>query len=258
VGEFVRLDISDRVATIRLNRPPVNALSRALLIELDEVVGAVGDDADIRAVVLHGGERVFAAGADINELQRDYPRILRRAEQLSVVCTVVARLPKPVIAAVAGYGLGGGCELALSADFRISAEDAKWGQPEILLGIIPGAGGTQRLPRLIGSARAKDLILTGRLIDAAEAHRIGLVDTVVPAEQVLETAQRTAARFVSLPPLAVQAAKTAIDAGVEIDLASGLRLETQLFRSMFATEDARIGVESFLRNGPGKAEFVGR
>jgi enoyl-CoA hydratase/carnithine racemase len=258
VGEFVRLDISDRVATVRLNRPPVNALSRAMLIELDEVVGAVGDDPDVRAVVLYGGERVFAAGADINELQRDYPRILRRAEQLSTVCTVVARLPKPVIAAVTGYAVGGGCELALSADFRISAEDARWGQPEILLGIIPGAGGTQRLPRLIGSARAKDLIFSGRMIDAAEARRIGLVDTIVPAGDVLETAHQMAARYVSLPPLALQAAKTAIDAGFEIDLASGLRLETQLFRSLFATEDARIGVESFLRQGPGKAEFVGR
>jgi enoyl-CoA hydratase/carnithine racemase len=174
------------------------------------------------------------------------------------VCTVVARLPKPVIAAVTGYAVGGGCELALSADFRISAEDARWGQPEILLGIIPGAGGTQRLPRLIGSARAKDLIFSGRMIDAAEARRIGLVDTIVPAGDVLETAHQMAARYVSLPPLALQAAKTAIDAGFEIDLASGLRLETQLFRSLFATEDARIGVESFLRQGPGKAEFVGR
>ena len=152
-----------------------------------------------------------------------------------------------------GYALGGGCELALTADFRVSADNARWGQPEILLGIIPGAGGTQRLPRLVGTAKAKDLIYTGRFVDADEALSIGLVDAVVPAADVYQTALAMAAKFATGPALALAAAKAAIDGGPDVDLANGLRLESHLFASLFATEDRTIGMASFIENGPGKA-----
>jgi enoyl-CoA hydratase/carnithine racemase len=167
----------------------------------------------------------------------------------------LARIPKPVIAAVTGYALGGGCELALTADFRVSADDARWGQPEILLGIIPGMGGTQRLPRLVGPAKAKDLIYTGRFVDAEEALEIGLVDVVVPAAEVYPTALAMAQKLAKGPALALAAAKAAVDGGLDGDLASGLRLESHLFASVFATEDARTGMASFVEKGPGKAEF---
>jgi enoyl-CoA hydratase/carnithine racemase len=162
-----------------------------------------------------------------------------------------------VIAAVTGYALGGGCELALTADFRVSADNAKWGQPEIQLGVIPGAGGTQRLPRLIGPAKAKDLIYTGRFVDADEALEIGLVDAVVPADKVYETALTMAAKFAKGPLRALGAAKAAIDGGMDGDLATGLRLESHLFASLFATEDRVIGMKSFIESGPGKATFTG-
>jgi enoyl-CoA hydratase/carnithine racemase len=181
-------------------------------------------------------------------MSRDAARVMSAIDSL-------ARIPKPVIAAVTGYALGGGCELALTADFRVSAEDAKWGQPEILLGLIPGMGGTQRLARLIGPARAKDLIFTGRFVDAAEALDLGLVDAVVPAAEVYDTAMTMARKFAKGPALALAAAKAAIDGGLDTDLATGLRLESHLFASIFATEDRETGIRSFLENGPGKAVF---
>jgi enoyl-CoA hydratase/carnithine racemase len=162
-----------------------------------------------------------------------------------------------VIAAVTGYALGGGCELALTADFRVSADNARWGQPEILLGIIPGAGGTQRLPRLIGPAKAKDLIYTGRFVPADEALELGLVDVVVPADEVYSTAQAMAAKFARGPALALRAAKAAIDQGLDTDIGNGLRMESHLFAALFATEDKQRGISSFIENGPGKAEFAG-
>jgi enoyl-CoA hydratase/carnithine racemase len=183
---------------------------------------------------------------------------MRDAARVMSSIDAVARIPKPVIAAVTGYALGGGCELALAADFRVGAEDARWGQPEILLGIIPGMGGTQRLPRLIGPARAKDLIFTGRFVDAQEALEIGLVDAVVPADQVYATAQKMAAKFAKGPALALAAAKAAIDGGLDGDLASGLKLESHLFAALFATEDQKTGMRSFVENGPGKANFSGK
>jgi enoyl-CoA hydratase len=186
-----------------------------------------------------------------------HAQIMRDAERVTSAIDALARIPKPVIAAVTGYALGGGCELALTADFRVSAEDAKWGQPEILLGIIPGMGGTQRLPRLIGPARAKDLIYTGRIIDAGEALGLGLVDLVVPAEDVYATALQMAATYAKGPALALQAAKAAIDGGLDMDLGNGIRLESHLFASLFATADRTAGIESFIANGPGKAEFIG-
>jgi enoyl-CoA hydratase len=256
--DFVKLDVADGVATVTIDRPPVNALNTEVQDELRRVAAECARRADVRAVILWGNEKVFVAGADVKEFARMSTQdMVRGAGALSGALDAIAQLPQPVIAAVTGYALGGGCELALTADFRVSADDAKWGQPEILLGIMPGAGGTQRLPRLIGPARAKDLIYTGRFVEAAEALEIGLVDVVVPAEQVLPTAQAMAARFAKGPAFALRAAKAAIDQGLGMDLASGLRLESHLFASLFATEDKQRGMASFIERGPGKAEFVG-
>ena len=172
--------------------------------------------------------------------------------------TAVARIPKPVVAAITGYALGGGCELALAADVRFAAEDAVLGQPEVLLGIIPGAGGTQRLTRLVGASRAKDLIYTGRFVKADEALAIGLVDRVVPTEQVYDEAVAWAAQFAGAASYALRAAKEAIDRGIETDLETGLEIERPQFAGLFATADREIGMRSFIENGPGKAEFEGR
>ena len=263
MGEFVQVetggDVPAGVATIRLSRPPMNALNTAVQEELRAAAAEVTHDGTVRAVVLYGGEKVFAAGADVKEFAgQDHAYMMRDGARLTSALDTLARVPKPVIAAVTGYALGGGCELSLTADFRVSAEDARWGQPEILLGIIPGAGGTQRLPRLIGVAKAKDLIYTGRFVDAAEALEIGLVDVVVPAAEVYSTALAMAAKFANGPALALATAKVAIDGGLDVDLASGLRLESHLFASLFATEDRTIGMRSFLEQGPGKAVFTGR
>src|SRR4051812_38717612 len=257
MAALVRVEIDQAVATIRLDRPPMNAINSGVQEELRAAAAQVTQDDAVRAVVLYGGEKVFAAGADVKEFAgQDHAHLMRDAARVMSAVDALARIPKPVIAAVTGYALGGGCELALTADFRVSADDAKWGQPEILLGIIPGMGGTQRLPRLVGPSKAKDLIFTGRFVDAQEALEIGLVDAVVPAGQVYETAGKMAQKFAKGPPLALAAAKAAIDSGLDGDLASGLRLESHLFASIFATEDSRIGLQSFIENGPGKAQFT--
>jgi enoyl-CoA hydratase/carnithine racemase len=262
MGEFVQVetggDTPAGVATIRLSRPPMNALNTGMQQELSAAAEQVSSDSAVRAIVLYGGEKVFAAGADVKEFAgQDHAYMMTDAIRLSSSLDALARIPKPVIAAVTGYALGGGCELALTADFRVSADNAKWGQPEILLGVIPGMGGTQRLARLIGPSKAKDLIFTGRFVDAAEALDLGLVDVVVAADEVYPTAQAMAAKFARGPALALRAAKLAIDSGLQADLASGLKLESQLFAGVFATEDKQRGMGSFIESGPGKAEFVG-
>ena len=257
-SEFITLEVAEGVGTIRLARPPMNALSTQVQAELRLAAEEATRRSDVRAVVIYGGPKVFAAGADIKEFtETDYTQMVSRAEALTGSFNAVARIPKPVIAAVTGYALGGGCELALTADFRVCGDNAKFGQPEILLGIIPGAGGTQRLSRLIGPSKAKDLIYSGRFVDAAEALTIGLVDKVVAPDDVYTAAVEWASRFVNGPAFALRAAKAAIDGGLDGDLETGLRLESQLFAGLFATEDKRIGMESFLANGPGKADFVG-
>jgi enoyl-CoA hydratase/carnithine racemase len=259
MGEFigVEVDVAPGVAVIRLNRPPMNALNAQMQDELLRAAIALGDDDAVRAVVVFGGERLFAAGADVKELARmDHASMVADAERVSAGLGALAAIAKPVIAAVTGYALGGGCEVALAADFRVSADDAKWGQPEILLGLIPGGGGTQRLARLIGPAKAKDLVFTGRMVDAEEALAIGLVDVVVPAAKVYPTALAMAAKFAQGPGLALRAAKAAIDGGLEGTLDAGLRLESQLFASLFGTTDFTIGMASFAEHGPGKAVFT--
>ena len=259
MAEFVRLEVEDGVGTIRVDRPKMNALD----IQVQEEIRAAAHEAtardDVRAVVVYGGEKVFAAGADVKEMAgMSHAEMVARSGGLQSAFTAVARIPKPVVAAVTGYALGGGCELALCADIRIAGEGATLGQPEILLGIIPGAGGTQRLTRLVGQSRAKDLIFTGRFVKADEALRIGLVDQVVPDDEVYTAAKTWAGQFTKAAALAMRAAKESIDRGIEVDLDTGLEIERAQFAALFATEDRTAGMTSFVEQGPGKAVFQGR
>jgi enoyl-CoA hydratase/carnithine racemase len=259
MSEFVRLEVADGVGTIRLDRPKMNALNAQVQEEIRAAAHEASERDDVKAVVVYGGEKVFAAGADVKEMAHmGYTDMVQRSGKLQSAFSAVARIPKPVVAAVTGYALGGGCELALCADVRFAAEDAVLGQPEVLLGIIPGAGGTQRLTRLVGPSRAKDLIFSGRFVKADEALAIGLVDRVVPADQVYDEALTWARQFSGAATYAVRAAKEAIDRGLEVDLETGLEIERQQFAALFATEDRGIGMTSFVENGPGKAQFVGR
>jgi enoyl-CoA hydratase len=254
---LVRLERrDDGVAIVRLDNPKVNALSTALLLALESAANALHDDPP-GAVVVTGGDRVFAAGADISEFGGpEKARVV--GARFREALDAVAAIPRAVVAAIGGYALGGGCELALACDIRMASERAKLGQPEILLGIIPGGGGTQRLARLVGPGRAKDLILTGRQVDAEEALRIGLVDRVVPHDELLDRALELAGDLARGALTAQSMAKLAIDEGLETSLAKGLALEQDLFVEVAATDDAGIGLASFLQHGPGQARFVGR
>jgi enoyl-CoA hydratase/carnithine racemase len=259
MGEFVRLETDQAVATIRLDRPPMNALNAQVQGEIAAAAAQAAEDPEIRAVILYGGDKVFAAGADIKEMaEASYAQMAAGTRRLQESFTAVAKIPKPVVAAVTGYALGGGLELALCADFRVAGESARVGQPEILLGVIPGAGGTQRLPRLIGPARAKDIVYTGRFVGAEEALAIGLVDQVVPDAEVYQAARDLVGRYAAGPAAALRAAKQAIDEGLEVNLDTGLEIERLHFAGLFATEDQRTGMRSFVENGPGKATFAGR
>jgi len=259
MGQVVRLEVDGGVATIMLDRPPMNALSRQVQEELREAAAEATARHDVRAVVVYGGPKVFAAGADIKEMVAwSYADIAAAGADLQGSFTSIARIPKPTVAAITGYALGGGLELALCCDFRVAGDNAKLGQPEIQLGVIPGAGGTQRLPRLVGPARAKDIVFTGRFVSAEEALAIGLVDRVVPPDEVYSSARALVERYVAGPALALRAAKEAIDRGLDVDLSTGLEIERIAFASLFATEDRAVGMNSFVENGPGKAEFHGR
>jgi enoyl-CoA hydratase/carnithine racemase len=248
---------ADGVVVARLNNGNMNPLSTALLGRLADVAEELAADRSVKAVVFAGGEKAFAAGADISEFSdqaaaREIEHGFRRAFD------AVAAIPRPVIAAIRGYALGGGLELACACDFRVAGETARVGQPEILLGIIPGAGGTQRLTRLIGPARAKELVWSGRQVRAEEALAIGLVDRVVPADEVEHAARHWAGELAKGPVVAMGLAKRAIDGGLDGSLAAGLDLECEAFVEVFGTEDARTGVQSFLEHGAGKAKFAGR
>ena len=262
-------EISPSVHRITLSNGKVNALCVELLDQLHGICEELAASGP-RAVVVTGGTKVFAAGADIPEFAQragEEPFALRGSDEIALLgdaflraLNAVAALPCPVIAAINGFALGGGCELALACDLRVASDQAKLGQPEILLGIIPGGGGTQRLARLVGPARAKDLVLSGRMIGATEAATMGLVDRVVEGDgeapgDAIAAAVELAERFAAGPRAATALAKQAIDQGLEGSLAAGLALEQRLFVSSFQTDDARIGVESFLRNGPGHATF---
>ena len=259
MGQVVRLEVDGGVATITLDRPPMNALSRQVQEELREAAAEATARNDVRAVVVYGGPKVFAAGADIKEMVTwSYADVAAAGADLQGSFTSVARIPKPTVAAITGYALGGGLELALCCDFRVAGDNAKLGQPEISLGIIPGAGGTQRLPRLVGPSRAKDIVFTGRFVSAEEALAIGLVDRVVPPDEVYASARALVERYAAGPALALRAAKEAIDRGLDVDLSTGLEIERIAFASLFATEDRSVGMTSFVEDGPGKAEFRGR
>ena len=251
----------DGVAVLRLDNPKVNALSQELLRQLEAAATALTEDPP-GAVVLTGGDRLFAAGAEISEfVEAGSRQVISQADaealgaQFLRSLNAVADIPRATIASISGFALGGGCELALACDFRIGSEKAKLGQPEILLGIIPGGGGTQRLARLVGPARAKDLILSGRQVGAEEALRIGLLDEVVPPDALDDRVLELAATYAAGALEAQALAKRAIDRGLDITLDGGLALEQELFAEVFTTEDAQIGVESFLEHGPGKAQF---
>jgi len=258
VGELVRLDVEGAIGTIRLDRPKMNAINAQVTAEIRACAEEATARTDIRAVVLYVGERVFAAGADIKEMgSQTYADMALWGTGLQEAFKVVARIPKPVVAAVTGYALGGGFELALTADFRVLGESVQVGVPEILLGVIPGAGGTQRLTRLVGPAKAKSLVYTGRFVKAAEALELGIADKVVPDADVYAAAVEMASQWAAGPAVALRAAKQAIDDGLELDLDAALRLESALFASLFASDDQKAGMKSFVENGPGKATFSG-
>lgn len=259
MGEFARLEVSDGVGTIRLDRPKMNALDAQMQGEIAEAAREADRRDDVSAVVVYGGDRVFAAGADVKQMaDMSFQDMSRHALLLQDFTRALAAIGKPTVSAITGFALGGGCEVALATDVRFCADDAKLGQPEILLGIIPGAGGTQRLARLVGPARAKELMFSGRFVDAAEALAIGLVDQVHPAAEVYDRAVEWAAQFVGGPALALRAVKNAVDRGLEVDLQTGLDLERIEFTSLFATDDQAAGMRSFVENGPGRATFEGR
>jgi enoyl-CoA hydratase/carnithine racemase len=256
VSDLVRLEVEGGIATILLDRPPMNALNAEIQTALGQAAAEVTSRRDVSAVILYGGEKVFAAGADIKEMEKmSYTDMADHAGTLQDFTRAIARIPKPTVAAITGYALGGGCEVALACDFRIAARNAKLGQPEILLGIIPGAGGTQRLARLVGPAKAKDLVFSGRFVSADEALAIGLVDEVVEAEDVYAAARRRMQAYVGGPAYALRAAKEVIDRGLEVDLDTALDMERAQFAALFATRDREIGMKSFVENGPGKAKF---
>jgi enoyl-CoA hydratase len=268
MGDLVRAERDeDGVVVVRIDHPKMNALSAVVLTELAAVARQLTEDPP-GAVVIWGGDRVFAAGADVTEFVEasgdgdnrslvDAAGASAIADRFRVALDTIAALPCIVIAAVTGYALGGGCELALACDLRVASDTATFGQPEILLGIIPGAGGTQRLARLVGTGRAKELVLTGRQVNAEEALRIGLVDRLAPAASTFDVARQWAAELAAGPLLAQRFAKHAVDAGIDRTLADGLDLERSLFVDAFATEDASIGVLAFLNRDSGKPPFSG-
>jgi enoyl-CoA hydratase/carnithine racemase len=255
MGEFVNVERRGAVAVIRLDRPKVNALNAEVVTELNDACATIEDDRTIRAAVVYGGERTFSAGADLKEMAEGTPEDVRgRVGALQRVCGRIEALPVVTIAAITGYALGGGCEIALACDFRFAVPNARLGQPEIVVGLIPGAGGTQRLPRVVGPTRAKWMIYTGEFVAAPQAYEWGLVDEVAESD-VFGVALERAGRYSSGPTLSLAAAKRAINHAVGRD---GYDLELDEFVKLFDTRDTRHGLESFDKDGPGKASYEGR
>ena len=254
----LKIDKKDAVATIELYRPQKkNSLNGEMRGELEECLKELARDRNTRVVIVTGGEEIFCAGADISEIQESVSAeaAYHHAREFQLLFDLVEALPQPVIAAVSGYALGGGCELALACDFRIASQTARFGLPEIKIGAFPGGGGTQRLPRLIGASKAKEMIFTGDPIGAEEALALGLVMKVVPKEKLAEEAQAFAAKLAALPRLALQASKASINKGLEIDLASGLDLEARNFGTLATTHDLKEGTLAFLEKR--KPNFTG-
>jgi len=257
--DLVKFEVEGGIGTIRVDRPPMNALNFEIQDGLHAAALEATQRRDVSAVVVYGGDTVFAAGADVKEMQPlSYTDMVDRSVALQAAFTAIARIPKPTVAAITGYALGAGCELTLACDFRVAADNAKLGQPEVLLGLIPGAGGTQRLTRLIGAARAKDMIFTGRFVSAQEALQIGLVDEVVAPEEVYAAARQRMQVYVGGPAYAIRAAKEAIDRGLEVDLETGLEIERMQFAGVFATCDRDLGMAAFVEHKKGGAQFEGR
>ncbi len=260
MGEFVNIEASsdDKVAIIRLDRPKVNALNAQVGAELGEAAAELAERTDIRGVVVWGGPKVFAAGADISEfpIEGDHRDPSPMVDKLVNALFAIENLSQITVSAVNGYALGGGCELSMATDFRICGQRAQFGQPEILLGIIPGAGGTQRLPRLVGITKAKELNYSGRMVDAAEALEIGLVSEVVADELVLDTAVEIAGRY-ARGPAALANVKRAMMEGMHLPLDEAIAVEKREFVASFSTDDAVTGITSFLEHGPGRATFNG-
>ncbi len=260
--EFLKVDIEDFVATVRLDRPKLNALNAQVFLDIGGCAEELALDDNVRAVVVTGGEKVFAAGADIKEMAEATPVLV--AKIIGGAQGALNKLEnclKPVIAAVNGFALGGGCELALACDWRFAGETCQIGVPEILLGIIPGAGGTQRLPRLIGPARAKEMIFSGRFYDARTAKAYGLIDKLVEGEPsaVIAEAQKVAKRYATkYPPFALAMAKRSVNSGLNCSMTDGLVIEAQSIALCFSTEDQKIGMKTFIEKGPGQAEFTGK
>jgi enoyl-CoA hydratase/carnithine racemase len=251
------VDTEGAVTLIRLNRPEaLNALNGALMDEMTVALDAAEADANVRCVVITGSDRAFAAGADIKEMaSKSYAEVFTE-DFITRNWERVTRCRKPVIAAVAGYALGGGCELAMMCDFIIAADNAKFGQPEINLGVIPGAGGTQRLTRFAGKSKAMDMVLTARMMDAGEAERCGLVSRVVPLAELLPTALEAANKIAALSPNSVMIAKELVNAAYETPLSQGVKMERRLFHSLFAFDDQKEGMAAFVEKRP--AKFTGK
>ena len=245
--ETITVDLDDGIALIRLNRPEaMNALNTRLVTEVCDALLAAEANDKVRCIILTGSDKAFAAGADIKEMAgKSYVDVLAE-DMFGAVNTTFARLRKPVIAAVAGYALGGGCELAMACDFIICADNAKFGQPEINLGIMAGIGGTQRLTRLVGKSKAMDMNLTGRFMDAAEAERAGLVSRVVPLARLMDEARAAAGKIAAKSALSITLARESVNRALEVPLAEGLLFERRLFHSLFATEDQKEGMAAFL------------
>jgi enoyl-CoA hydratase/carnithine racemase len=255
--ENIIVETRDQVGLITLNRPKaMNALNSDLMRELGEALAKFDADPAVGAIVITGSEKAFAAGADIKEMRAKSFIDAYREDFITAEWEAVTRVRKPVIAAVAGYALGGGCELAMMCDFILAADTARFGQPEINLGVMPGAGGTQRLTRFVGKSKAMEMNLTGRFMDAEEAERSGLVSRIIPAEDLIDDAVATAAKIAGKGAIAVMATKEAVNRAYETTLAEGVRFERRLFHALFATEDQKEGMDAFAEKR--SAKFTGR